>query len=123
MSEEIIKVLNAICDKFGIVIDWSNEYVIPYMQSLLERVVHYEVITSILWVFLCLILLCITLYIGKRTLPNTKTDDLASVLILLGAFLLLFGTVILTQMFDLINCYIIPERVFIDYILEYVRIV
>ena len=33
MSTEIIKILDAICDKFGLVIDWTSQNVTPYMRA------------------------------------------------------------------------------------------
>lgn len=36
MSEEIIKVIDELGKRFGIVIDWSNQNIIPYLQELLK---------------------------------------------------------------------------------------
>ena len=35
-SEQIIEVLNALCEKFGIAIDWTAENVMPYLTDLAE---------------------------------------------------------------------------------------
>ena len=32
MSNEIIKVLDALSDKLGIAVDWTSENVLPYLQ-------------------------------------------------------------------------------------------
>lgn len=42
MSEEIIKVLDELGKRFGIVIDWSNQNIIPYLQELLKRFICYR---------------------------------------------------------------------------------
>lgn len=46
MSEEIIKVLDELGKRFGIVIDWSNQNIIPYLQELLKRFICYRNITA-----------------------------------------------------------------------------
>ena len=46
MNEEIIKVLDELGKRFGIVIDWSNQNIIPYLQELLKRFICYRNITA-----------------------------------------------------------------------------
>lgn len=41
MSNEVIKVLDHICDKFGIAIDWSSSNVMPYLQDLMVPIPVY----------------------------------------------------------------------------------
>lgn len=50
MSEEIIKVLDELGKRFGIVIDWSNQNIIPYLQELLKRFICYRNITACVWI-------------------------------------------------------------------------
>ena len=57
MSEEIIKVLDDLGQRFGIAIDWSSQNVIPYLQDLMQRFINYEVISSIVWIFIYFIVL------------------------------------------------------------------
>ena len=42
MSEEIIKVLDELGKRFGIVIDWSNQNIMPYLQELLKSFIKME---------------------------------------------------------------------------------
>jgi hypothetical protein len=53
MSQEIINVLDYLCKKFGIVIDWTSENVMPYLQDLCARYIKFEIHTSIMWIILC----------------------------------------------------------------------
>ena len=46
VSNQIIAVLDAICEKFGIVIDWTASNIMPYLQDLCKRIVTYEIATS-----------------------------------------------------------------------------
>ena len=52
MSQEIIKVLDELGKRFGIVIDWSNQNIIPYLQELLKRFICYRNITACVWIII-----------------------------------------------------------------------
>lgn len=32
-----LQVIEAVCDKLGLVVDWANQNVVPYAQELAER--------------------------------------------------------------------------------------
>ena len=49
ISEQVIKVLNAVCDKFGIAIDWTSNNIIPYIQQLGNKIIIYDICSSIMW--------------------------------------------------------------------------
>lgn len=46
-SSQIIEVLDALCAKFGIVVDWTTSNVLPYAQDLCDRIVRYEIAKSV----------------------------------------------------------------------------
>ena len=68
MSEEVIKVLDALAEKFGIAIDWTSANVFPYLQQLCGKYVRYEIVTSIVWM---LVGICL-LFIGKYVIGKAK---------------------------------------------------
>lgn len=43
MSEEVIKILDALAEKFGLAIDWTSANVLPYLQQLCGKYVTYEI--------------------------------------------------------------------------------
>ena len=45
-SSQFIEVLDALCAKFGIVIDWTSQNVMPYLTDLATRLISYEIWTS-----------------------------------------------------------------------------
>lgn len=47
MSNEIIKVLEYLGEKFGVAIDWTQQNVLPYVQDLAGRFVKYHTIKEI----------------------------------------------------------------------------
>ena len=57
MSDEIIKILDDLGRRFGVVIDWSSENIMPYLQDLMQRYINYEVMTSVMWIVVALIVI------------------------------------------------------------------
>ena len=68
MSEEIIKVLDALAEKFGLAVDWTSANVIPYLEQLCGKYVNYEIVTSVVWLILGIILM----FVGKFGIKKTK---------------------------------------------------
>lgn len=120
VSEQIIEVLNALCDKFGLAIDWTGQNVLPYAQELAGKMVSYELWTSVAWIFWVGIVCFLCYFIGWKI---TKTKDfewdpdelvpyIAFTLILAGCiFGIAFIFVTLVQIMDIINCLTFPEKI------------
>lgn len=49
VSDQIIKVLDVLAEKIGLVIDWGSNNVLPYVQQLCSKYVNYRISISILW--------------------------------------------------------------------------
>lgn len=47
VSDQIIKVLDEVCKRFGLAIDWSKENVLPYVQELTHKIVMYDMAKTI----------------------------------------------------------------------------
>ena len=133
-SKEIINVLDYLCKKFGIVIDWTSKNVVPYIEDLCSRYIQYEIYTSIYWItiaIVALILFAIPVGILHKKASKIKWtfksyEDLcmsAVILWVLFAFIALISvSIILTQVFDIVECYTLPEKVILEY-LESLRLV
>ena len=52
MSKEIIEIFDYIGEKLGIVIDWTQENIIPYLTDLLGRYVTFNIVIHAIGVFL-----------------------------------------------------------------------
>ena len=50
MSSEIINVINCICDKIGIAIDWTAENVWPQVMDILGRYRVMQLIVNAIWI-------------------------------------------------------------------------
>ena len=127
-SKEIISVLDYLCGKFGIAIDWTSENVMPYIESLCGKYIRYEVFTSIAWIVIILVItgvIAITLSIMHKKASNVKWDSYnhegvcAAAIVLWVVFIIMvFASVftVCTQVFDIIECYTIPEKTILEYL-------
>ena len=133
-SEEVIAIMDNVCAKFGVAIDWTNENVVPYLTELMGKCVKYELVTSILlvvglgamWVS-CLIGCYVCL---KRERKTEEADsDMAELMGVYAAALLVAGLVLFCiwlsvaafQVHDIIACLTFPEKVILPYIKAFTR--
>lgn len=128
VSEQIIQVIDALCEKFGMAIDWTGENVIPYIEVLCGKLIAYEIVTSIAWMAIMILLSIGSIVATKKLIPVFKRNidrggwdnvwDIASWFAIAGLVLLNFATliVICVQTMDIIKCTTFPEM----YIFEYV---
>ena len=68
MGDEVVKVLNALCEKFGIAMDWSSQNIVPYIQLLSKRCINYEIGTSIMWLVIGIVMIFIGIALVKCVL-------------------------------------------------------
>ena len=130
MSNEIIKVLDNLAMKFGIAIDWTAANVLPYLKDLADRLIQYEIATSIGWIC-CMCVICgltwLFATVVHRRLQGDKDwsdlwsgEDVAIIFLYILAIGVSFATVCVvgTQIFDIIEAKTIPEKTIYDYIAQ-----
>jgi xanthosine utilization system XapX-like protein len=131
VSEQIIQVIDALCAKFGLAIDWTSENVIPYLTTLCGKLVLYEIWTSVFWIVFMTALTISSIIATKKFAPIFKNGveedrenydcgwQIGTVLAIIGLIALYIATicVIGTQITDIIKCTTFPEM----YIFEYVQ--
>lgn len=124
MSEEIIKVLDALCEKFGGAVDWTAENVLPYAQQLLNRLVNYEIATSILYIIIAAAILLVSGVSAAIFIPKAIEDEWSNewpaVLAGLAAVICVimvpvFVVVCAVQAKNIITCCTFPEKILLDY--------
>lgn len=109
VSNQIIAVLDAICEKFGIVIDWTASNIMPYLQDLCKRIVTYEIATSAAWIILQIVILLLAFYIrNKKIKPLAELDDDDYYMVIVTA-ICITTVVICVQVADIIKALTIPE--------------
>ena len=120
VTEQTSQIIDVLFAKFGIVIDWTNESVVPYLTTLCGKLITYEIWTSVAWMFLNVTALIIYVSIIRKYKEPIKEDnDLLGPLAFAGTVVIFVvaGGVIVTQIMDVIKCVTFPEL----YIIEYVQ--
>lgn len=74
VSEQIISVLNALCEKFGLAVDWTAANVLPYVQNLCGRVVTFSIAESIAYIVFAIVFLAISFFGFKFMLKKGAAD-------------------------------------------------
>lgn len=125
MSTEMIKVLDELCARFGIAVDWTAENVMPYAQQLMEKYIRYTITYNIGQIVLLLVITLVFGVLFVRGIPKAKANDwdydfdsvmtvVCGVVFAIMFFIFLFelcenGTI-------LIECWTFPEKVIFDYL-------
>lgn len=131
MSEEIIKVLDNLGQKFGIAIDWTSQNVLPYLQELITRFIAYKNVVAIVWIIISIIMLGLSVFGLVKLIKWRKSDKydtsfhsddglifgliFAAIIILIIVFIIIL--VCNTQ--GLMQNLFIPELSILDYISNY----
>ncbi len=126
VSEQIINVLDNLCQKFGLVIDWGAANVLPYLQELCGKFINYEIYTSIAWIAIMLVIFAIFWIVYASTFKGAKEvdwDDAYCIswinitfLVLSIVLSLVFILVVGVQVFDIIEATYLPEKTIYDFI-------
>lgn len=72
MSAQIIEVLNDICGKFGIAVDWTSKNIQPYLKELMTKCINYKLATDIVWLVVGIVLLIIGGVLLRFALTNNR---------------------------------------------------
>ena len=117
VSSEIIEVLDYLGEKFGIAIDWTSNNVLPYLQTLADKFIKWEISTSIVWIviatFAIITMIVLMNLKGVREI-NEETDGILWIPII--ALILTSFMIICVQIFDIVECNLFPEKALYDFI-------
>lgn len=132
MSEEVIKILDDLGQRFGIAIDWSSQNILPYLQDLMTRLIQYKNVQAILWIVVSVIVFILVGIILKVVLKYIDKyydrDEYSSVYdedraiakvfawFIAGIFIFAFILVIILNIRGLIQNIYLPEATIIEYI-------
>ena len=127
VSDQIIEVLEYLCKKIGVTIDFTNKNILPYVNQLCEKYINWEITTSIMWILIAIIagivayFICIWLYkMGKKEEENQYYSDseayygLMAVIIIFSSIYIILT--IIFQTLDIIECSTFPEKAIYDYV-------
>lgn len=135
MSAQIIEVLNDICEKFGVAVDWTSKNVQPYLKELMTKCVNYKLATDIVWLVVGIVLLIIGGVLLRFALTNNRKyhkiqdyieqvcsclDDTACFQFIVGGICLgVAVALILYFTINLIACFTFPEKIILDMVRSY----
>lgn len=113
ISSQVIEVLNELCKKFGIAIDWSAENVLPYVKELAGKFISLEIATSWAWIVIAVIFIAISILFIILDMKY-NFDGFLCVIGTIIIVIVLF--VIAAQAFDIITCKYFPEKKIFEYV-------
>ena len=137
ISNQVIEVLDAVCDKFGIAIDWTNNNVMPYIEQLGNKIVAYDICMSIMWLVVGCIPLTIAFlikkFLNKKKLeaedkPNgyyfadgTLDEKAEDCYFVIGILLVVAIVIGIDNIQSIIQGIVFPEKTIIEFITPYIK--
>lgn len=120
MSEEIIQILDYICEKFGLTIDWTSTNIMPHFNELCNKIIKYEICTSVILavVFALAMVLCVIFGLKCFRKMYDENDTffepwiIGLILSIIALIFVLVG--FLCQIFDIVEYSVFPEKYLFD---------
>ncbi len=131
VSNQIIEVLNEICNKFGMAIDWTSKNAQPYLKELMAKCVSYKFATSIMWLIFGIVVCILGSVFARMAVgswkkyqkePYTNYDTNCFFQTLASGIFLTVGIVmVVCNITTMIGCKTFPEKVVLDMITQYMK--
>lgn len=136
MSDEIIKVLDDLSQRFGIALDWTSANVLPYLQVLTQKYVNYKLAMSILELIVGILLFAVAAKMIKaaksqhRKVAEGEVDySSEDFCVFTGiaccagvAFAIFIGVILVANALgDIITCVTFPEKLILDELLQVLK--
>ena len=127
MSEQIIQVLDYLCEKFGVAIDWTSQNLKPQIETLGKHIINYNIANSIFLLVIGLILTVAGAIFVFKLFPTnyrkaeSTLDDIDAfksiAFAICGGLMLIIGIVMsVCYAHDLIEALCFPEMSILRYI-------
>lgn len=121
MENKVIEIINTLCEKVGMTINWGSENVMPYIQELITKCSKYFLIsdsfvvgTSLLIAIVCVV---VVISIFKKIIKECDCDDFVACMLLISGFIFVTSIVVFFLNIDhLIQDLTFPEIRIINYI-------
>ena len=111
LTEQLLRELG---EQFGLMLDWSNENIIPYLKELAQRIVQYEFGQSIFWIVIGIISIIFGIIIFMLEIKNKI--NAGGFFLVLGIVLIICGiAIICCQIDDILLCKYLPEKILLRY--------
>ena len=117
VSSEIIEVLDYLGEKFGIAIDWTSNNVLPYLQTLADKFIKWEISTSIVWIIIAAFaIVAMIILINLKEVREINEETYCMLWIPIIVLIIVSFIVICIQIFDIVECNVFPEKALYDFI-------
>lgn len=131
VSDQIIAIIDALCEKLGIVIDWSADNIVPYLNILCEKFINYEIYTSLFWIAFWFVVCGISWTVFGISFSMSKkikfNEDEPSTIVFI-VFAIVSATITLLalifvpiEIYDIIVAKTFPEKIILDYIQRHIQ--
>ena len=124
LGDEIIKVLEYLCEKIGVTIDWTSNNVMSFLEQICEKYIKWEISTSIVWLVIysmclivgsCFIKSAINEWRKYRTGEQGYHEVISIIYWCLVAIILSIAVPrFFMEVFDIIECMAFPEKTIYD---------
>ena len=120
VSDQIIAVLDDLCRRFGIAIDWTAGNMMPYLEELATKFVAFETETSWFWIYfiLALTVICWIIFAVIVGVYHGMTEEATIILVVAIAVTLVDIAVVGVQIYDIITCDVFPEKIIVREVSE-----
>ena len=124
-SEQTISILDYLCQKFGIVIDWTSDTIWPMVEMLAGKYIKWEIASSIVWIVIFMMGFIACLW-GIKTIKKHLSDSYIDEMWILFCMFLGLGALgfvvgVATQAFDITRCFVFPELELFEFLKETVN--
>lgn len=136
MSDEIIKVLDDLSQRFGIAVDWTSSNALPYLQELAKKYVNYRLAMSAMELALGILFFVAAMKLvkeAKRQHYKAKEErrdyfddnfhDGIAMACLAGAASAIVIDIFLipSALGDIVTCMTFPEKLMLDELLQVLK--
>lgn len=117
-TEAFLKVFDYLADRFGIIVDSTNKDIIPYLQTLGDKIIAYEKSIALMWIIVGAVLAILSLIIFFIGCAN-NWEVMHWLWLFCGVGLGAYF--IINNMYTYIGCVTFEEKIIIEYIDEVMK--
>ena len=125
MDNELAKVFDKIAEKFGIVVDWTQKDVLPYIQDLMQQYRNLEIIQDVIAIIICTLIVISGIFLikhickaGNKSVFRDYDNDISvfglAVIVFYGATLIVCIPISVVTINDMLRWIFVPEAQFLE---------